>query len=223
MAGDTYLLYTDDSGEGSVSFYSALLMPIAGWTVALDQWLKYRRWLHKAHGVPASFELHAYEWIPGKGPDPVPSKPQAPINRVKGLRQEVAKKGLQTIKAMHDVGVVTCRHPSGVRADAYERLLELVDSELRRRDAWAVVVVDGDPKNPDPHVRDAHRGLKLKDRRIVEDGWVQNAEVSQFIQMADLVVHSAFQADRRLPARMFMWDWYAAYVHDREWICSCPP
>lgn len=185
MNGDTYLLYTDDSGEGGVSFCTALLVPISGWTTALDLWLKYRRWLHKVHGVPASFELHAYEWIPGKGPDPVPGVPTAPINRVKGLRQEIAKKGLLTIASMPGLAVVTCRHPSAVRADAYEALLELVDRELRQRRAWAVVVVDGDPKNPDLHVRDAHRNLKLDDRRIVEDNWVQNAGASQFIQMTD--------------------------------------
>lgn len=221
MAGDTYLLYTDDSGEAGVTFFSGLLIPIDQWTESLRRWLEFRRWMHKKHQVPASFELHAYAWTPAKDV-PVPNDADAPVNTTKGIRREIPEKGLKTISALPGLAVVTVQHPSPVKADAYKDLLEGVSDELEKRGAWALMVVDGDPKNPDPHVRDAHRQLKLKHRRVIEDGWLQDASVSQFIQMADLVAHSAFQAHHKLPARQFMWGWYAQHVHELEWRCGCP-
>jgi len=44
-------------------------------------------------------------------------------------------------------------------------------------------------------------------RRIVEDAWLQDSDNSQFIQVADLVVHAAFQSVVRQPAGAFMWNW----------------
>jgi hypothetical protein len=223
VPGDTYLLYCDDSGDNADSFYSAVLIPVQRWTHHLETWLKFRQWLYRQHEVPSRYELHAYQWIPAKGPDPVPDKPTALINRSTGLRREVARKALQTLASMDGVAVVTSRHPGAVKSDAYAALLKAVDTELASRGDWALVITDGAPENPDPHVLRSHRDLALGSRRIVEDGWVQNAHASQFLQVADLVVHCAFQAHRRLPAREFMWGWYAQYVHQQEWGCACPP
>lgn len=222
MPSDTYVLYTDDSGDGAGDvFFSGLLIPIDQWTESLRRWLKFRRWMHKQHQVSARYELHAYQWIPAKDV-PVPGDPTAPVNTTKGIRQQVAENGLKTISKLPGLGVITVRHPSPVKADAYETLLNAVDDALRKQDAWALLVVDGDPKNPDPHVRDAHRKLDIERRRIIEDGWHQDASMSQFIQMADLVAHSAFQAHDRAPGRQFMWDWYKKHIHAVEWHCGCP-
>lgn len=65
-----------------------------------------------------------------------------------------------------------------------------------RRIPWGIVIVDGKPTDPDPGVKLAHRELAVKSRRIIEDGWVQDSS-SQLIQLADLVVHCAFQASER--------------------------
>lgn len=52
---------------------------------------------------------------------------------------------------------------------------------------------------------------------------MQDAHASQFLQAADLAAHCAFQAHKRLPARDFMWGWYAEHLHQKEWLCCCPP
>lgn len=222
MPGDGYVLYADDSGDQDDSFYSALLFPIPLWPTYLGRWLSFRRWMYQKHGVPSRYELHAYEWIPVKGQPPVPGDPTALINRSTGLRRETAVKAVKTIGAMAELAVVTCRTPGAVKTDAYRGMIAAVDVELQQRDSWAIVVTDGDPTNPDPHVQRAHRDLDIRSRRIVEDGWIQPAHGSQLIQMADLVVHCAFQAHRKIASREFMWPWYSQHVHHLEWGRSRP-
>ena len=222
MTGTTYLLYADDSGDEHDSFYTAVLIPIPLWPVYLARWLRFRQWLYQQHAVPARYELHAYQWIPAKGPRPVPDTPQALINTSTGLRRDITVKALKTIAGMQDLGVLTCRHPGAVKADAYRAMITAVDTALAVRGDWAIVVTDGDPSNPDPHIHRAHRDLDIRTRRIVEDGWIQPAHASQLIQIADLAVHCAFQAHRHTPNRDFMWDWYATYLHAHEWDCACP-
>lgn len=216
------MLYADDSGDHADSFYSSLLIPIPLWSAYLGRWLRFRRWLYQKHAVPARYELHAYEWIPARGQPPVPEVPEAPINRSTGLRREIAVKALQTISTMSDLVVVTCRTPGAAKADAYRAMIASVDAELQQRDSWAIVVTDGDPSNPDPHVQRTHRDLDIRSRRIVEDGWSQPAHGSQLIQMADLVVNCAFQAHRRVASRELMWSWYTEHIHQLEWTCACP-
>ena len=63
-----------------------------------------------------------------------------------------------------------------------------------------------------PNYRKQHRKLKLKDRLIVEDVWMKDSAHCQFIQIADMAVHAAFQAVARNPDKSFMWDWYAEYL-----------
>lgn len=123
---------------------------------------------------------------------------------------------------MSQLAVVTCRHAGPDKAAAYRTLIEIVDAELAYRGDHAVVITDGDPSNPDPHVRQAYRDLDIRTRRIIEDGWTQPAHASQLIQMVDLVAHCAFQAHRRRHGRQFMWDWYATHLHPLAWNCACP-
>ncbi len=225
--GETYLMYVDDSGDEHSTFYSALLIPVPLWTSYLGNWLKFRQWLYRQHGVPARFELHAYSWLNAKEngddrPLPVPNHVDAPVNSSKSLRREIAMTALRSIRSMNSLGIVTCEAAGTDPAAAYRAVVETVDRQLLARGGWAIAALDGDPKNPPPYLQRAHRDLPIKTRRIVEDGWAQPAHASQLIQMADLVAHCAFQAHRRKPARTFMWDWYASTLHDNEWECACP-
>ncbi len=59
MPGEAFLLYCDDSGDESDSYYSALLIPVDRWTACLGQWLQFRQWLYRQHHVPSRYELRA--------------------------------------------------------------------------------------------------------------------------------------------------------------------
>lgn len=93
--------------------------------------------MYRKHQVPSRYELHAYQWIPAKGPDPVPDDPAAVINRSVGLRREIASKALKVIAGMDGLAVITCHHPGAVKSDAYRALVAAVDTELAARGDWA--------------------------------------------------------------------------------------
>lgn len=54
-----------------------------------------------------------------------------------------------------------------------------------------MVIVDGTPSARTLYYREAHRALKLATRRILEDEVIRDSSESHFIQMADIVAHSA--------------------------------
>lgn len=220
----SYLIYTDDSGDGISSLYTAVLVPMERWSKVLRQWLLFRKWLYKKHGVPADYELHTYEWLKGQG-EPVPGDPENLVNTSQGLRREIAEKALKQISVLrdHHVRLLTCETPGAVKADAYVALIDALNAELDKEGAWGTVIVDGGKDNvQDPHVRAAHRALRLDSRRVIEDGWLQPARASQLVQMADLAVHCAYQAARKKQGRQFMWSWYSQYLHQMELTCRCP-
>ena len=102
-------------------------------------------------------------------------------------------------------------------------MVQEIDRQLIKQDAYAIMIVDGGVDGaPDPHVRAAHRDLDFRTRRLLEDGWLQPARANQLVQVADHVVHTAYQAARKKPARKYMWDWYQTHLHEMEWECKCP-
>lgn len=65
-------------------------------------------------------------------------------------------------------------------------------------------MIDGD----DNRLRAVHRTLDLDTRLVIEDSWHEDSAESQFLQIADFIVHAAFQHIARQESRRFMWDWY---------------
>lgn len=147
----TYLIYVDDSGDESDSFHTGILIPVRQWSSYLGQWLNYRKRLYTKHQVPTRWELHSSSWLMGKD-RPVPDHPDNPINTVKGVRHEWSQTALRTIAGMSDARVITRRTHTAVKADAYADFLDIADKALSDDDAWGIVVMDGDPINPDPHL-----------------------------------------------------------------------
>jgi len=217
-------MYSDDSGDETGSFYSGILIPLELWNLYLEKWLKFRKWAFKKHNLSPRYELHAYNFIVAreeKAEKPFLEDPTHLINTSVGLRHEICIKALLTIGAWRDAKVVTYYAPTTSKVAAYAGFLDTVDTQLRNEDAWAIMITDGSLRESNQHVQSAHRGLDIKTRRIIEDGWIQPADMSQLIQVADLIVHCAFQGRKRQQSRDFMWTWYADHMHDLEWVCEC--
>ena len=91
-----------------------------------------------------------------------------------------------------------------------ETLRMWLEDLLAGVDGHAILIVDGDEHHPAYY--GTHRELKLADRRIIEDPWMQGSHVSQLIQAADLVAYSAFQHLARRPDRDVLWNWYEQHI-----------
>lgn len=79
--------------------------------------------------------------------------------------------------------------------------------------------MDGD--GSDTSYRSTHRGLKLAQRRVIEDAIHTDSKHSQLIQMADLVAWSANSSIDRHHGNQFAWDWYDTYLAERD-RCVAP-
>jgi hypothetical protein len=196
------IFYVDDSGNETVTTFSAVSVPVEFWTVALDSWLGWRRHLHATHGVGVRARLHATDWLAGRGRPS--SDPAAAINHSKPIRWREFVSALDAVAAMPGVQVMTTSTPGDHRKPTYRALMGGIDQRLRIADDHGLIVLDGE----NAELRGMHRELDISARRIVEDPWMRDARESQWPQIADFVAHTAFQAIVRVPNRAFLWEWY---------------
>jgi uncharacterized protein DUF3800 len=207
-----YLAYVDDSGDENWDLLSGVLLPLDNWRECLRVWLSWRRFLFRRWGIPADFELHAVEFLrPDDSPIPTSHSratkvSESRINSDMGQRHEVYRRSLETLKFVPGIKIATVCRPGSDRLLTYQALLAALQETMGAADKDVVVMVDG--AQPDPRLRGEHRLLKLKDRRVLEDPWHERSQHSQLLQIADLVVHAAYQHVAQNPNRKFMWDWY---------------
>ncbi|WP_123507968.1 DUF3800 domain-containing protein [Frondihabitans sp. PhB188] len=209
------LLYVDDSGSDRFGWivYGWVETTPEGWRRALRTWLEFRKQLWEDHRIPPSQELHATDYINGRGNLSVD-----PVELKKDLGRLVAEKCLAVLRDCPDIQVgAVCRHTnlrgkdySAERGRVYEALVNRWDEELLEQDSFALVGMDGN--GTEPSYFDAHRGLKLDTRRLIEDPMFHDSKRSQWTQMADLVAYIAYCHVDRHPRNEFAWEWYAAFL-----------
>ena len=62
-----HICYIDDSGDEDVRIYCALAVPFDEWHAALASIKQYRRELKSKDGVFVTVELHARDFVAGRG------------------------------------------------------------------------------------------------------------------------------------------------------------
>lgn len=214
------IFYIDDSGSAATGYvvYGWAEIDIAQWSAALRQLLDFRKKLYADTGIPADYELHATQFIAGRG---TPSNRDA-WNRQKRNRGQVAQKHLAAIAKMPGTRVgAVWRHTNekgrayyDQRAAVYQALLTGLDDRLAAAGDHGIIVMDGD--GSDLTYQREHRKLKLNSRRIVEDPWFIGSHNSQPVQAADLLAYTAYQVVQRHPGKGFMWGWWTKHLPGAE-------
>ncbi|MFD8498328.1 DUF3800 domain-containing protein [Amycolatopsis sp. NPDC059657] len=208
--------YVDDSGAESTGFvvYSWIECSFGSWDQVRRHWLEFRRSLYMQYHVPASSELHATQFISGRG-NPL-QNPGLHLSRAD--RRAVTEEALATIGScpLLRVGTVYRRTPARRKAYAVERdlvyakFIDHLNARLRLDGEYAVVVMDGN--GTAAGYDDAHLGLEGDFRRVLEAPWFKPAHTSQFVQMADIAAWTAYQGLLRYPGKEFAWPWYEKYL-----------
>jgi hypothetical protein len=213
------LFYIDDSGAEATGHivYSWIETTPDGWREGLRAWLDLRRALYVDYLIPPAVELHATKFAGGRG------RPSTrPTNLTKTERWAAITQSLAVIGSTPALRVGTVhRHTTARRAAfhqeqaaVYEALVASLDRRLGAARALGMIVMDGNGE--DPAYYDAHRGLKLAHRRIIEDPLFQHSHRSQWVQMADLTAWTAYQALARQPGKQFAWDWYDRHLRPAD-------
>lgn len=204
--------YVDDSGSSQTGWivYGFVEVAAEHWSASVRHWLDFREHLFAAYRIPTRYELHAYQFINGRG-----NPSQDPTwNRRRAIRHQVTIEVLQAVARMPGVQVGAVARRTTARRDAFGReqqdvyrcLLGGLTHRLRAAGEHGAVVLDGN--GTDERYRQAHQDLKIDDRRIIEDPMTLPAHQSHLVQAADLVSYVAYQAVLRDPARIVMHDWF---------------
>lgn len=120
-AAPVRLFYIDDSGaeETGWAVYAWIECTFPNWALGLRAWLDLRKDLYAQHQIPPSAELHATQFINGRGnPSQNPG-----VNMSKRVRQRVAEQALATIcecAELH-IGAVYRQTPARKKEYAVER------------------------------------------------------------------------------------------------------
>jgi hypothetical protein len=119
-----HLVYIDDSRDGKLACFSALAVPAEVWHVTLDRLIAIRRILRETDGVPMRFELHATDWLGGKGYF------VRPIRRPDRVR--IYNYILAGITLMPSIQLFNASVPKNKEELAFERLMNRINVNMRK-------------------------------------------------------------------------------------------
>ncbi|WP_136035569.1 DUF3800 domain-containing protein [Microbacterium sp. K35] len=225
MAALERMIYVDDSGHPQTGLvvYGWVEFAPDRWSSVLRTWLEMRKRLWRELGVPVIQELHTTEYVNGRGriSRRFPERHRhGEVEYWKDFGRDVARECLETLRFTEGLSVGAVfrsadpRALARTRSDTYAALVHRFEQELHERDALGIVFMDGD--GSDSSYRTAHRGLKLDQRRVLEDAIHLDSKHSQLEQMADLVAWSAYAAVDRHPGNEFAWEWYGDFLAERD-------
>jgi len=219
------LIYIDDSGHprSGLVVYGWLEFHPSRWSSVLRNWLDLRKKLWVEYKIPVSQELHATEYVNGRGriSTRIPNRfMDNGVERWKDSGRCVAQECLETLRSTEglSVGAVygfgDASRLAHTRADTYKALVSRIESQLVQSQTLAMILVDGD--GSDPAYTEAHRSLVLRTRHLIEDAIHIESKNSQCIQMADLVAWTANAYVDQHAKNEFARNWYPTYLAERD-------
>jgi len=207
-----YLVYIDDSTERPCNIFSAMAVPHDKWNASFEYLKKWRKHLKDVHGIPMGYEMHATQFLSGRG-----SNGQlAALSRHK--RSQIFHKSFEVVEDMHRLGV---RRFHGCNNDddqfrAFERLLNRINRTMTAWDSYAHLICDEGKEtqsvrmvrrmrvhNPIPSMYSSWgtgavpKNIPLD--RIVEDPHFKRSSVSYFIQTVDFLAHGLLRREIPTP------------------------
>lgn len=213
------MIYMDDSGSeaSGTIVYGWIECAPNRWRYGLRELLELRKQLYRDYQAPPSKELHATEFLNGRARVSTNASLQSSA-QLKKLGQEVGEDCLRVLASSSEFKFGSVYRSTALRGRdyyeekgrVYQSIIERWNVEHRAADTYALISMDGD--GTDPTYFDAHRGLALDDRHIIEDPMFHDSRRSQLVQMADLIAYLAFVHLNRHQGNQFGWHWYDTYL-----------
>lgn len=196
-----HLVYIDDSKDEKTCCFSAIILPAALWVDALDHLLAFRRAIKASHGVYMQLEMHATDWLGGRGN-------VAPQTIVRSERAIIFREALQHIALLPDCRIINAHGRRSQELMLFERLCNRIQRNMQVRDSRAMLISD-EGKNFDSLVRRLRRYNPIPGKfggtlarpldRIIEDVVYRDSKKSLFIQAADFCAFSLLRFESPTP------------------------
>ena len=87
-----------------------------------------------------------------------------------------------------------------------------IDRKLFLAGVQGIMIIDGAADGSCADYFRLFRMLNLSGRQLDVAPFFQSSDQSQWIQIADLVAHTAYQAVVRRPGKEFCWTWYQDHI-----------
>lgn len=203
-----YLIYIDDSTERPVNIFSALAIPHERWNDCFDYIKKWRKHLKEVHGIPMDYELHATQFLSGRGSSGV----LAGLSRHQ--RAQIFHKNFKVVEYMDRFGVKLFNvcNADDDQFKSFERLLNRINRTMSSLNSYAHLICDEGKEhqyismvrrmrvyNPIPSSFGAwNDGASTKNitlDRIIEDPQFKKSHNSYFIQTCDFLAYGLLRRE----------------------------
>lgn len=197
-----HLVYIDDSKDEKTCCFSAIILPAEQWAASLDHLISFRRGLKNLYGVYTTVELHATDWLGGRGN-------VAPTRLLRSQRAALFRLALKHIAKLPKCSIINAHGRRSQDHTLFERLCNRIQTNMEKKGSRAIIISD-EGKNYDGLVRRMRRHNPIPSRfggtvrrpldRIVEDIVYRKSERSLFIQAADFCAFSLLRMESPTPA-----------------------
>ena len=210
MSG-TEIAYLDESYDDLMFVMSALVIPVHAWREGFGRLREYRKHLKASYGIFTSKELHATEFVAGRGriaPKVVP----------KGLRAFLFRQTIQVIATLPGAAVISgCWPRAGtslneIHSKAFLRIQERLQTRCSKRNGHVLVIVDEGKEeelkriarrskvwNPVPSAfgawEDGSSYKNIPNERLIEDPIFKPSHQSYFLQAADFIAFALLKGE----------------------------
>lgn len=201
------LVYVDDSKDEKSICFSGLIIPVSRWLEAFDFLISMRREMNKSHGIYTRLELHATDWLGGRGT-------VAPKTVVRSERVKLFNYVLEQIIRLPEVSILNAHGPRACEDELFKRLMQRVENNASKKGTHAIVISD-EGKNYDHLLRKMRRhnyipsaqgawagGFTSKNipaKHLIEDIVYRDSKRSLFIQAADFCAYSLLRFESPTP------------------------
>jgi hypothetical protein len=207
-----HLVYIDDSRDEKFCVFSALAIAGDLWQSAFSGLREFRRNIRKSDGIYVYKELHAWEFVSGRGKisDKVVTKYR---------RNELFREKLKIIASLDGVRLLNAVFPAKQEVLAFERLLNRINKNMQVSDSHAILICDeGNESTFTRLARKMHiynpivsryglwsdTGGKTKNipiDRIIEDPFFKKSDQSYFIQCVDFCAYALLRRENQLASK----------------------
>lgn len=193
-----HIVYIDDSKDGKNICFSAVIIPADEWLNTLNLLVEMRRAMKESDGIYMKKELHATDWLGGRGNVAENAVP-------KGARARLYEFVLKTIANLPGIQIINAHSRKSNEMELFSRLLNRINKNVQIAGSRTIVFSD-EGKNYDGLLRRMRRfnptpsayggwssGKASKNfplERILEDIVYRDSAKSYFIQVADFCVYS---------------------------------
>jgi hypothetical protein len=208
-----HFIYIDDSTDRPHNAFSAISIPHERWSEAFDYVKKWRQHLKDVHGIPLNYELHATNFLSGRGSD------GRLTHLSRHTRALIFHKHFAVVDYMfhYQVRIFNVCNGEDNQFKAFERLLNRINRTMSAWGTYGHLICDEGKErqytrlvrkmkvyNPIPSKfgvwDDGSATKNIPLDRIIEDPQFKKSENSYFIQLADFVAMGLLRREVPTPS-----------------------